>query len=885
MAVLRKLVSGIKALFHLQRTEQEMDEELTGYFDELVAAKLREGATPEEARRAARLQMGNMDGIKHQVRSVGWEFSVDTFFRDLRYGLRLIRKSPGFSALAILAIAIGIGANTAIFSVVDAILLRPLPYPEPGQLIAAGMHQRGSSGIHPMGVADFLAWRDQQHSFEHVAVFDGGAGSLSLSGLGTPERVPGITVSADFFTTLGVKPINGRGFQTGEDRPGSAPVAVISEQFWRDHLGSDSRVTSRSITLDGRSHAIVGVMPASFRFPFSQQLDVWAIRTFGVPSARPPYGLRAVGRLKRSSTVQMAETELNGIAAQVTKQFPSSPELDSSMVPLKDWMVKSVSTALLLLLGAISLVLLIAIVNVANLLLARASVRQREITVRVALGATRARVLRQLLTESMMLSLLGGAVGLLLAFVAVKAFLTFGPGHMPRLEEVGINAPVLLFTFVLCVGSGIMFGLAPAFATSRHAVNGPLKDSERGASSASAQRTHRVLVISEIALALLLMIGSGLLIRSFLRLRDVNPGFQADHVITAAISLPPSYASSAQIGSFWKQFLAKVESTPGVSSVGSSMSIPPNLLEITNPFTVEGQGYDRGRILQLAEEMTVSPGYFRALGIPLLKGRFFSESDQVEQDKDPMIVIINETMAKKYFPDQDPVGRRIQTGDPDPRSPWETIVGVVGDVKYSGLDAQPAPTLYVPYNENGWIMWSRDMYLVVRTPLEPAAIVPALRAQLESINRDIPLASVQTMDHLIEDSVVQEKFRTWLVGIFAGLALLLAAIGIYAVISYSVVQRTREIGVRIALGADRIAVLSMVLGQGMKLATAGLSIGVVAAFAVTRVLRSLLYSTSTTDPLSYLATSAVLMAVVVLACYVPARRATKVDPITALRYE
>ncbi len=817
---------------------------------------------------------------------MGWELAVDTFFRDLRYGLRLIRKSPGFAALAILAIAIGIGANTAIFSVVDAILLRPLPYPEPRQLIAIGMHQRGGSGVNPMGVADFLAWRDQQHSFEHVAVFEGGAGSFSLSGLGTPERVPGITVSADFFTTLGVQPIIGRGFQTGEDRPGSPPVAVISEQFWRDHLGSDPRVTSRSITLDGRSHAIVGVMPASFRFPFSQQLDVWAIRTFGVQRTRVRRMVcEPLADSSVSATVQMAEAELNGIAAQVTQQFPSSPELETSMEPLKEWMVRSVSTALLLLLGAISLVLLIAIVNVANLLLARASVRQREIAVRMALGATRARVLRQLLTESVMLSLLGGAVGLLLAFLTVKAFLTFGPGRMPRLEEVGINAPVLLFTFILCVGSGIMFGLAPAFATSRNAISDPLKESERGATSTSAQRTHRVLVISEIALALLLMIGSGLLVRSFLRLRDVNPGFQSDHVITAAISLPRSYASPAQISSFWKQFLAKVESTPGVTSAGASMSIPPNLLEITNPFTVEGQGYDRGRLLQLAEEMTVTPDYFRALGIPLMKGRFFSESDQVEQDNDPMIVIINETMAKKYFPGQDPVGKRIQTGDPDPKSSWETIVGVVGDVKYSGLDAQPAPTLYVPYNESGWVMWAREMYVVVRTPLSPAAIVPALRGQLESVDRDIPLASVQTMDQLIEDSVVQEKFRTWVVGVFAGLALLLAAIGIYAVVSYSVAQRTREIGVRMALGADRFAVLSMVLGQGMKLAIAGLSIGVIAAIAVTRVLRSLLYATSSTDLLSYVATSAVLMAVVVLACYVPARRATKVDPLTALRYE
>jgi putative ABC transport system permease protein len=866
MAVFRKFVSGLNVLFHRQRAEHDMDDELTGYFDELVEAKVRGGATPEQARRAARLEMGNMETIKHEVRSVGWEFTIDTLFRDLRYGLRLLGKSPGFAALAILAIAIGIGANTAIFSVVDAILLRPLPYPEPGQLIAIGLHQRGTSGVHAMGVADFLAWRNQQKSFEHVAVVQGGASSFSLSGLGTPERV-------------------GRGFQSGEDSPGSPPVAVISQQFWRDHLGSDPNVLGRSITLDGRPHAIVGVMPDWLRFPATEQIGVWAIRTFAVPQSRPPYGLLAIGRLKRTSNIQMAEAELNSIAAQVTRQFPSSPELEAGMMPLKKWVVRNISTALLLLLGAISLVLLIAIVNVANLLLARASVRQREVAVRMALGATRSRVVRQLLTESVTLSLLGGAAGLLLAFVAVRVFLAFGPGHLPRLEEVGINAPVLLFTFVLCVGSGIIFGLAPAFATSRNSVNDPLKESERGTTSASAQRTHRVLVISEIALALLLMIGSGLLIRSFLRLRDVNPGFQADHLVTAAISLPRSYVDPAQIGGFWKQFLAKVDSTPGVSAAGISMSIPPNLLEITNPFNVEGQGYDRNRKLQLAEEMTVSPGYFRALGIPLLKGRLFSESDQVEKPKDPMIVIINETIAKKYFPNQDPIGKRLQTGDPDPASPWETIVGVVGDVKYSGLDAEPAPQLYVPYNENGWIFWSREMYLVVRTSLEPATVVPELRRQLESVDKDLPLAHVQTMDQLIAESVVQEKFRTWLVAAFAGLALLLAAIGIYAVISYSVAQRTREIGVRIALGANAADVLTMVLGQGLKLAAAGLAIGVAGALIVTRVMRSLLYSTSTTDPLSFVATSAVLLGVVALACYVPARRATKVDPTVALRYE
>jgi putative ABC transport system permease protein len=392
-------------------------------------------------------------------------------------------------------------------------------------------------------------------------------------------------------------------------------------------------------------------------------------------------------------------------------------------------------------------------------------------------------------------------------------------------------------------------------------------------------------LVFEVALAFLLMIGSGLLIRSFVRLTDVNPGVQTDHVITAAISLPNKYSDPPQITQFWQQFLEKVQTLPGVKAAGITMSLPPNLLGITNPFTVEGQGYNRNRQLQLAEEMTVSPDYFRSLGIPLIRGRFFSPSDRVERDKDPMIVIINQTMAKQYFGGNDPIGRRIQTGDPDPSAPWETIVGVVGDVKYSGLDSAPGPTLYVPYNENGWVMWSREMYLVVRSSGNTPEIVPAIRSQLASMDSTIPLAQIRTMDELVDESLVQQRFRTWLVSGFAALALLLSAIGIYALISYSVSQRTREIGVRIALGAQRSNVLGLVLREGLQVGAFGLLLGLVGALSATRIMRSLLYSTSATDALSFIATSFTLIAVALLACYIPARRATKVDPMVALRYE
>lgn len=822
--------------------------------------------------------------MKHQGRAAGWEFALQVFVQDVRYGVRMLLKSPLFTAVALITIAIGIGANTAIFSLVNAILLRPLPYSDPQYLVVIGTHQRGESGMSPMGTADFLAWRDRQQSFEQVAVLDGAAGSFALSGMGTPERIPGVGVSANFFSVFGVAPLKGRGFDPGEDQPGAPAVVVISEQFWRDHLRSDPGVLNRTLTLNGTLHTIVGVMPADFRFPSRRPVDVWAIHTLNPPTARPPYGLLALGRLKHGISIHQAEAELSAIAAQVTAQYPSSPELVGVMLPMKKWMVSGFSTPLLILLGAIGLVLLIVVVNVANLLLARATGRKREVAVRMALGASRKRIVRQLLTESALLSLTGGVLGIVLAWFALRAFLAFGPGQMPRLNEVAINTGVLLFTFVVCVGSGILFGVTPAIEASRPALTDSLKEMNRSSSSASAHRTHRALLVFEVALALMLMVGSGLLIRSFVRLSGVNPGVQSDHVITAAISLPNRY-TDPQVRQFWQQFLERVQSLPRVKAAGITMSLPPNLLEISNPFTVEGQGYDRQRRLQLAEEMTVSPDYFHALGIPLMKGRFFSPADRVEGDKDPMIVVINETMAKQYFGSKDPIGRRIQTGDPDPKSRWETIVGVVGDVKYSGLDAGPQPTIYVPYNENAWVGWSHEMYLVVRASGNATDLVPAIRTRLASMDSTLPLAQVRTVEELLDESLVQQRFRTWLISGFALLALLLSAIGLYGLISYSVSQRTREIGVRVALGAQRSNVLGMVLRESLQLLIMSLLLGLLGALAATRIMRSLLYATSATDALTLVTTSLMLIAVGLLASYIPARRATRVDPMVALRYE
>lgn len=894
-------LSGLKA-----EREAEVIEDLAQQLEDAYAEALHSGLSPSQAEAAAKTHITDWPALEKHVESSrcgresvmsalqnrvedrdlarGGKFSLFTgLLQDVRFGLRMLRKNPGFTLTVAFTLALGIGANTAMFSLVDAILLRPLPYSEPQRLIVVGTNQLGESRMSPMGTADFLAWRDRQQSFEQVAVLDG-AGTFALSGMGAPERIPGVGVSANFFSIFGVAPLKGRGFLPGEDRPGAPGAVVVSERFWRDHLDSDPNVLNRALTLDGKHYAIVGVMPRHFRFPPSDPVDLWAIRVLRPPAGRPPFGLHALGRLKLGVSMRQAEAELDEIIAQVNAQYPSSTPLAGVVMPMKEWMVSEVSTPLLVLLGAIALLLLIAVVNVANLLLARATVRQREVALRMALGASRTRVVRQLLAESTVLSLLGGTLGLLLAYLAVRAFLSFGPGQMPRLNEVGINSGVLLFTFVVCVGSGILFGLAPALETYRAELGNPLKDTNRSFSSASAPGTHRALVVLEVALALVLMIGSGLLIRSFVRLSNVNPGVQTDHVLTAAISLSNKY-SDQQIVQFWRQFLEKVQALPDVKAVGITMSLPPNLLAITNPFTVEGQDYDRHRRLQLAEEMSVSPDYFRTLGIPLIRGRFFSTSDRVEGEKDPMIVIINETMAKQYFGAKDPIGSRIQTGDPNPSSPWETIVGVVGDVKYSGLDSPSEPAIYVPYNENSWAGWAREMYLVVKSRESAQQIVPAIRAELTSMDATLPIGKVRTMDERLDESLVQQRFRMWLVSGFAGLALLLSAIGIYALISYSVSQRTREIGVRVALGARPGNVLGMVLRDGLKLVLCGLLLGWIGAFSATRVMRSLLYSTSSTDLLSFVTTSFMLIVVALLACYIPARRATQVDPMIALRYE
>jgi putative ABC transport system permease protein len=803
---------------------------------------------------------------------------MELFFQDLRYGWRVLLKTPGVTAVAIAAIALGIGANTAIFSLVDAVLIRALPFRNSERLVVAGIQQPGDNAeYHPLGDADFLAWRDHQTSFEHIAAFD--LDNFTLTGHGLPERIRGARVTSDFFSALEAR--LGRTFRLDEDRPNSEPTVVVSQSFWRTHLNSDPGAVGGSITLDGKPYTVVGVMPSGFYFPRRDRNDLWTVKTISIPRSRPPYYLTAFGRLKVGVTANQARAELTAIATQVTRQFPTSPFQVASMAPLKDFVIGSVRLPLLVLSGAVCLVLLIALVNVANLLLARATARQKEMAVRRALGAGCLRLIRQILTESVLLATIGGAAGLLLAKWSVETFVAFGPHYIPRISEVGVNVRALLFTIALSMMTGIMFGLVPAVSIYTSPLSETLKEGSRTSSPSTGQKTRRLLVVSEFALALVLVIGAGLLLRSFARLQQVNPGFDTRHLLTMQISLPEiRYAKESQLDHFWQQTLERVQQLPGVEAAGITMSLPPNLLWITNPFTLEAQGFDSARPLQLAEEMSISRDYFRALRIPLVAGRFFTE-----QDKDLHVIIINEEMAKHYFPGQDPIGKRLQTGDPAPTAPWETIIGVVGNVKYSGLDSPPTPQLYVPFNAADWIGWSHSMHLAIRTSGDPASLAPAVRKAVDTIDRDIPLANIATMDQLLEDSVAEQRFRTWLLGGFAAVALLLASVGIYAVMSYSVGLRTAEMGIRMALGARPHDILRLVLTQAAGLAAIGLVIGTFGALALTRTMSSLLFSVSAGDPLSFGTAAMILVLVALAASSVPARRATKINPVVALRYE
>lgn len=882
----RRQISKLRNFFS-RETPADLSEEINTHLELEEQENLEAGMSADEAHYAAMRRFGNVTLAAEKSREM-WRWSlVETMLQDLRYALRQIRRRPAFAVSAVLTLALGIGANTAIFSVVNAVVLRPLPYPQPDRIVAASLMNPRDPAFHSThGIADFQAAHDRQKTFSSFAAASGGNSSFTWTGGKEPVQVPGTAVTAEFFSVLGVNPVIGRNFSPGADIPGREREVMLSHAFWQQHFNADPNVTGRTITLNGASRTIVGVMPAGFHFGRRDNDDLWPLLQLPVAQGRPPYWLRSFGRLKDGVTEAQAQADLSTIAADVQRQFPQSDYTVAWVEPMKNVIVGDARSPLLLLLGSVLLVLFIAIVNVANLEIAQASARDREMSIRAALGAGRGRIARLVLTESVLLAALGGALGLVLAYGGVYMLRALAPAGLPRLKEISVDGQVLAFTAAVSLLSGVLFGFAPLM----HGFGRGLNAAEAlrsGRQNLSEQRDRgklrNALIVLEVSLSLVLLIGAGLLLRSFERLTRTSPGFNPQSLVSGLVTLPQTrYPKEQNIVAFYDQLLERVQHLPGVTSAGLTLSLPPNLLNLTNPFWVPGQPTEPGMNQPLAVETSVSLDYFRTLGVPLLGGRFFTDSDRGHKEG---ILIVNNTMAQRYFPGQDPVGQRIKTGDYSPSAPWQTIVGVVSDVKYSGLDSAPEPTLYVPYFQEGWTDFSREMFLVVRTSSDPKSLASSLGNAVRELDRNMPLAEVHTMDELLSNSVAQPRFRTLLLALFAAMALMLAAVGIFGVMAYVVSRRTQEIGVRMALGASRAQVLKMVLGEGLRIVLIGVAIGLVAALALARLIKSWLFAVQPVDPVTFAAVALTVVAVAALACYVPARRATKVDPMIALRYE
>ena len=879
--------------------EAEIVEEMSQHLDDRYAECRARGASEEEAVRAALTEVSEDAGaLAREMRGVEREAArpltagarptgsvLRDLWHDLRYGARMMRKAPGFTAVAVLTLALGIGANTAIFSVVDAVLLRPLPFTHPERLVRLfRTHPNMPGGRQTLSRADFLALRERSRAFAAVAVYQATDDGFTYTGGDHPEQVFGAFVSADFFTVLGARPLLGRAFAPGDDAPGAPLSVVLGYDFWRQRLSGDQSVIGRTIRLDGLPMLVRGVMPPGFWFPRGDRAELWVNMIIDPPTRLGPFGLAAIARLRPGVTPAMMQADLDAVAAGVRERFPGGP-IDWTLVsrPLKDHLVAPVRPALVLLLGAVTLVLVIACVNVANLMLARASGRAPEIAVRTALGASRGRLVRQLLTESALLAALGGGVGLAFAYWGVRALLAIGPGDLPLLRDVpiGVDARVLAVTAIATLGSSLLFGLAPALMGARGDGEALVKEGGRGAPEGrGGQRLRRMLVVLEFALSLVLLAGAGLLLRSFAKLEAVDPGVRTSNVLTASIALPTTrYGEPAAIIGFHERLLAAVRTLPGVRSAAIlTGGMPPNQQWNANNFVAEGQPWTAGQQDPIAGDLWVGGDYFETLGIPLLRGRTFNDHDTPDS---PPVVIVNEALARRFLPGQDAVGKRLRLGDTSPTGAWVTIVGVAANAKYTGLDSGDELTIYSPFRQS----WSRSMSLIVHTTDDPRSLVAALRRQLAGVDSELVLSRVATMTELMRDSLARARFRTTLLTLFAAAAALLAAVGIYGVMAYAVSRRTREIGIRMALGARHSDVLAGVFREGLTLALGGVGVGLVGALAVTRITRSLLFGVSATDPLTFAAVAMALAGVAALACYVPARRATRVDPMAALRGE
>jgi putative ABC transport system permease protein len=811
---------------------------------------------------------------------------MGTLWQDLRYGARTLRKRPAFTVVAVLALALGIGANTAIFSVVNTLLLSPLPFHDSEHLVMLweanrprDMHQNVISA------ANFLDWREQSASFADMAAFYDAR--LNLTGGGDPLEVPSQITTENLFSLLGVEPILGRSFTREDVAPDAPEVVILGYGLWQSRFGGDPAVVGRTITLNGTSATVVGVLPAGFQWFIKKgsltdkPAELWTPFGFTEQNrVRRGRFMSAVARLKPGVSPAQAQAEMTAIATRLEQQYANfNAGWGVEVVPLREQFVGDVRPALLVLLGAVGFVLLIACANVANLLLARAAARHREIAVRTALGAGRMRLIRQLLTESLLLSVLGGVLGLFLAWWGVGALVALSPSDLVNLEHVSLSLPVLFFTLLVSLLTGLIFGLAPAFEATRLNLTESLKEGDKGVSgNARSRRLRSAFVIAEMALSLVLLTSAGLMLKSFMRLQTVNPGFTADKLLTMRVILPGrKYRDEYQRIAFFKQATERISHLPGVESTGAVSFLPFAGLGAATRFTIEGRPEPEAGQAPTTDVRVTDANYFRTMNIPLISGRGFTDQEATEKRS---VAVINETMARKYFAGEDPIGKRLTVSMGEKPSPT-VIVGVVGDVKHMSLDSEVKPMVYWPHPELAY----SGMTIVVRTEGEPLDLAAAAQREIQQLDPEQPVSDIRTMEQLLASSVARVRFNTLLLGLFAALALLLAAVGIYGVMSYSVTQRTHEIGIRMALGARTADVLKMIIGQGMRLALAGVVLGLAASLLLTRVMKSLLYGVTATDPLTFTGVSLLLIAVALAACYLPAHRATRVDPMEALRYE
>jgi putative ABC transport system permease protein len=880
MGLWRTLSIRIRAVFDRNAFNQELDEEVRFHIEHETRANIARGMNPEEAARQARMDFGG-ESVKEEYRAVRGDSFVESVLQDARFGFRMLRRSPGFAIVATITLALGLGANTAMFSVIDAVLLRPLPFANPDRLVYI-LDQNPSKGFFRFTASppNFIDWRAQAQSFTGMAATAGG--TFTLSGSGDAQRLNALFVTPDLFAVLGVNTVVGRTFTSEEGTYGHDKVAILSFRLWQQRFGGDRSVLGRTIKLDGENYVVVGVAPAEFRLYNNDVVVPLAFRS-DVGTQRGAHFLLVYARLKPGISLQHANDEMRTIAARLAAAYPDKDSgWTAYAVQMHELVVGRVRPAMLILFGAVGFLALIACANVANLLLSRAVARQREISVRTALGATRSRIMRQLLTESFALCVSGALLGMAIAAGGIHLLRLVGPIGVPRLSTVQLNTAVLVFTAGLTLLTTMLFGILPALHASRVDVNAGLKSAGRGTvASRESARPRKLLVLAELALSIMLLIGAGLLIRSFVRLTFTNPGVDASDVLTFNLSLPTKkYATPERIRDFYDALLTNLRALPGVKDAGAVSILPLSGDQNSSSFTIRGAPV-APQDQPSAELRVASRDYFRTIGIPLLHGRQFETGDRMGS---PPVVLVSESMARKFWPNGDAIGHFITMGVRPGISHSDVggeIVGIVGDVHDFGLDIEPTPTVYVLMDIPG----SSEINIVVRTTGDPTALVGAARATVAALDADIPVADPAPMEMVLATSLAQRRFYMLLLSIFAAVALSLAGIGLYGVISYSVGQRTQEIGVRMALGATRGQVLGMILSESLRLAGTGIGVGIIGALALNRLLKGMLVGVSTTDPAVFVVAALGIGVIAIAACFVPARRATAVDPVVALRYE